>query len=173
MLFDLESFLLISGVSGFLFFTIELIRKPGIHGKLFSCCLWRGDFCEIFRHFREFRRFRQFSGIDLAKKEELISTSSKFINLNIFHVLLYCKKVSQHHGFATFLENFGAFPDILILQKTIKQPENNIYYHFDFAILLKVCIFNVQVCNKLRILVKNWDLNTKLHCLRAIWKPRY
>ena len=117
--------------------------------------------------------FPSILGIDLAQKEDWISTSSKFINLNIFHVLLYCKKVSQHHGFATFLENFGAFRDILILHKTIKQPENNIYYHFDFAILLKVCIFNVQVCNKLRILVKNWDLNTKLHCLRAICKSRY
>ena len=33
MLFDLESFLLISGISGFSFFTIEHIRKVGNHGK--------------------------------------------------------------------------------------------------------------------------------------------
>ena len=32
--FYLESFLLISGISGFSFFAIEHIRKPGIHGKL-------------------------------------------------------------------------------------------------------------------------------------------
>ena len=30
---DLESFLLISGISGFSFFAIEHIRKPGNHGK--------------------------------------------------------------------------------------------------------------------------------------------
>ena len=33
VLFYLESFLLISGVSGFSFFAIEHIRKPGNHGK--------------------------------------------------------------------------------------------------------------------------------------------
>ena len=31
--FYLESFLLISGISGFSFFAIEHIRKPGILGK--------------------------------------------------------------------------------------------------------------------------------------------
>ena len=33
VLFYLESFLLISGISGFSFFVIEHIRKPGNHGK--------------------------------------------------------------------------------------------------------------------------------------------
>ena len=38
VLFDLESFLLISGFSGFSLFTIEHIQKPGIHGKFYSHC---------------------------------------------------------------------------------------------------------------------------------------
>ena len=62
VLFDLESFVLISDVSVFSFFIIELIRKIGIHWKL----------REIFRHFRHFRRFRRFWGIDLAISECLI-----------------------------------------------------------------------------------------------------
>ena len=40
--FNLESFLLISGISGFSFFAIEYIRKHGNHGKFsqahFSKC---------------------------------------------------------------------------------------------------------------------------------------
>ena len=36
VLFDLESFVLISGVSVFSFFIIGLIRKHGIHGKFYS-----------------------------------------------------------------------------------------------------------------------------------------
>ena len=37
VLFDLESFVSISGVSVFSFFIIGLIiRKPGIHGKFYS-----------------------------------------------------------------------------------------------------------------------------------------
>ena len=36
--FDLETFLLISGISGFSVFAIEHIRKPGIHGKFYCYC---------------------------------------------------------------------------------------------------------------------------------------
>ena len=36
VLFDLESFVSISGVSVFSFFIIGLIRKPGIHRKFYS-----------------------------------------------------------------------------------------------------------------------------------------
>ena len=39
VLFDLESFVLISGVSVFSLFIIGLIGKPGIHGKFYSDCL--------------------------------------------------------------------------------------------------------------------------------------
>ena len=39
---------------------------------------------------------------NVGKKKELVSISSKIINLNIFHVLLYSKKVLRHHDFAVF-----------------------------------------------------------------------
>ena len=42
-LFYLESFFLISGISGFSFFTIEHIRKPGIYGKFHSYCFLKLD----------------------------------------------------------------------------------------------------------------------------------
>ena len=42
MFFYLESFLLISGISGFSFFAIEHIRTPGNHGKKFYMLIFRG-----------------------------------------------------------------------------------------------------------------------------------
>ena len=39
----LESFLLISAISGFLFFAIEHIRKPGIHGKFFILTVFQSE----------------------------------------------------------------------------------------------------------------------------------
>ena len=44
--FYLESFLSISGVSGFSFFTIEHIRKPGIYGKFHSYCFLKLGFSQ-------------------------------------------------------------------------------------------------------------------------------
>ena len=38
--FNLKSFLLISGISGFSFFAIEHIRKPGNHGKFSQAHFW-------------------------------------------------------------------------------------------------------------------------------------
>ena len=52
VLFYLESFLLISGISGFSFFVIEHIRKPGNHGK-FS----EAHFSRYEDYLSDFKRF--------------------------------------------------------------------------------------------------------------------
>ena len=56
VLLYLESFLLISGISGFSFFAIEHIRKPGNHGKFSEAHFLRyygylSDFEHFSRHF--------------------------------------------------------------------------------------------------------------------------
>ena len=40
------------------------------------------------------------------KKKDLLSTSSKIMNVNIFHVLFYCKKVLVTSWFRDFLKEF-------------------------------------------------------------------
>ena len=82
--FYLESFLLISGISGFSFFTTEHIRKLGIYRKFHSYSFLKWDFSQTksvnvsfslvkcfgyfyeILYFRDFRRFWRFQGIDLA-----------------------------------------------------------------------------------------------------------
>ena len=49
---NLESFLLIYGISGFLLFAIEHIRKPGNHGKfLLAHFSWYGDYLSVWSTF--------------------------------------------------------------------------------------------------------------------------
>ena len=54
------------------------------------------------------------------KKKVSLPTPSEIINLNIFHVLFYCKKVFQLHDSEVFKETFGGFRDILILRFSLK-----------------------------------------------------
>ena len=49
---NLESSLLIYGISGFLFFAIKHIRKPGNHGKFFLAHFsWYGDYLSVWSTF--------------------------------------------------------------------------------------------------------------------------
>ena len=59
-------------------------------------------------------------------------TSSKVINRNIFHVLLYWKKILRHHDFAGLQINVWSIPWHFHFAV---HPKNNISCYFNFACL--------------------------------------